>query len=184
MGAAAWPLVAAGAAPVLVVNLLSIFASILTSLALYLWLRDSGFSAVAATATALTVTYNAWRHLQITHPQLQWLAFLPIALLCYGRAIEGRTGVAWIWAGGAALAIQTLFTPSLGVALMPLAIVWLIAANLLTRRTSLAYWLTTAGSIAIVGLVNLPIALHYWRVGTAVDRTTVEVALHSASWID
>lgn len=184
LGAAAWPLVAAGAAPVLVVNLLSIFASILTSLALYLWLRDSGFSAVAATATALTVTYNAWRHLQITHPQLQWLAFLPIALLCYGRAIEGRTGVAWIWAGGAALAIQTLFTPSLGVALMPLAIVWLIGANLLTRQTSLAYWLTTAGSIAIVGLVNLPIALHYWRVGTAVDRTTVEVALHSASWID
>ena len=184
MGTAVWPLVAAGASPVLVVNLLSIFASILTSLALYLWLRDSGFSAVAATAAALTVTYNAWRHLQITHPQLQWLAFLPIALLCYGRAIEGRSGVAWIWAGGAALAIQTLFAPSLGVSLMPLAIVWLIAASLLARRTSLAYWLSAAGSIAVVGLVNLPMALHYWRVGSAVDRTTVEVALHSASWID
>jgi hypothetical protein len=67
---------------------------------------------------------------------------------------------------------------------MPLAIVWLIAASLLARRTSLAYWASVGGSIAIVGLVNLPIAEHYWRVGNLLDRTPLEIALHSASWID
>jgi hypothetical protein len=184
LSAAAWPLVAAGASPIFVINLLAILASVLTSVALYIWLRDSGFSTVGAGAAALTVTYSAWRHLQIIHPQLQWLAFLPIALLCYGRAIEGRTGVAWIWAGGAALALQTLFTPSLGVSLMPLATIWLITASLLARRKSLAYWVSVGGSIAVVGLVNLPIAVHYWRAGDTLDRTTAEIALHSAAWID
>lgn len=180
----AWPLVAGGASPILIVNLLAIFASVLTSLALYIWLRDSGFSAVGAGAAALTVTYTAWRHLQISHPQLQWLAFLPIALLCYARAIEGRAGVAWIWAGGAALALQTLFTPSLGVSLMPLVIIWVVAASLLARRTSPAYWASVGGSLAIVGLVNLPIAGHYWRIADTLERSPVEIALHSAAWID
>ena len=92
LSAVAWPLVASGASPIFVINLLAILASVLTSVALYIWLRDSGFSAVGAGAAALTVTYSAWRHLQISHPQLQWLAFLPIALLCYGRAIEGPGG--------------------------------------------------------------------------------------------
>ena len=184
LSAAAWPLVAAGVSPIFIVNLLAILGSVLTSVALYVWLRDSGFSAIAAVAAALTVTYSAWRHLQIAHLQVQWLAFLPIALLCYGRAVEGRTGVTWVWAGGAALALQTLFTPSLGVAMMPLVIVWLIAASLLARRTSLAHWVSIGGSMAIVGLVNLPIAVHYWQAGSTLDRTTAEIASHSAAWID
>jgi hypothetical protein len=184
LSAVAWPLVAVGASPIVIVNLLAVLASVVTSAALYIWLRDSGFSAMAAGATALTVTYSAWRHLQISHLQLQWLGFLPVALLCYSRAIEGRAGLAWVWAGGAALALQTLFTTSLGVSIMPLAIVWLIAASFLARRTSLIYWAAVVGSIAIVGLVNLPIARHYWQVSDALDRTTAEIASHSATWID
>jgi hypothetical protein len=183
LGVTAWPLVAAGASPVLVVNLLAILASVLTSLAVYFWLRGSGVGGAAAGATALIVTYSAWRHLQISHLQLQWLAFLPLALLCYGRAIEGAR-LAWLWAGGGALALQTLFTPSLGVLMMPLAAVWLMAASALARRTSPAYWAAAAGSLAVVGLVNLPVATHYWQLGAALDRTVAEVQPFSATWID
>ena len=102
--------------------------------------------------------------------------------------MDARSRVEPAWRGygpeAHALAIQTLFTPSLGVALMPLAIVWLIAANLLTRRTSLCLLADHRRIDCHRRPGDLPIALHYWRVGTAVDRTTVEVALHSASWID
>jgi hypothetical protein len=183
LGATASPLVAAGVSPVLIVNLLAILASVLTSLAIYGWLRGSGCGAAPACATALLVTYSAWRHLQITHLQLQWLPFLPLALLSYGRAIEGATPV-WLWAGGAALALQTLFTPSLGVLILPLAIVWLVIASLLSRHAAPRYWVAAVGSVAVVALVNLPLARHYWQLGEALDRDAVEIARHSAAWID
>ena len=165
LSAVAWPLVAAGASPIVIVNLLAILASVLTS-------------AGALHLASGQWIFRGWSGCSCTDRHLQRLASLAdrspaaaVAGLFADRAAllrardRGRAGVAWVWAGGAALALQTLFTPSLGVSLMPLAIVWLIAASLLARRTSLAYWVSVAGSIAIVGLVNLPIAVHYWRVG-------------------
>ena len=184
LGAAAWPLVLAGASPVVIVNVLSIAASVATSFALYAWLRDRGSAPAPAAAAAITVAYSAWRHLQIAHLQLQFTACLPLALLCYGRALGGPGQGGWAWLGGAALALQTLFTPSLGVYMLPLVAVWLIAGSLLTGQRTRSHWVRLASSLAIVAIVNLPIAQHYWELGDALDRGLVEISRHSAAWVD
>ncbi|HUE84887.1 MAG TPA: hypothetical protein VMO26_02310 [Vicinamibacterales bacterium] len=184
LGTAAWPLVRAGLSPVVIVNLLSIAGSVATSFAIYAWLRDRGSAPAPAAAAAMTVVYSAWRHVQMAHLHVQFTAFLPLALLCYGRAIESRGQARWAWAGGAALALQTLFTPSLGVYLLPLAVLWLIVASALAARWTWSHWALLAASLAVVVIVNVPIARHYWQLGETLERSRVEIARHSASLVD
>lgn len=184
LGTLAWPLVKADLPPGVIVNVLSIAASLSTSFAVYVWLRDRGSAPVPAAAAAIIVVYSAWRHLQVAHLQVQFTAFLPLALLCYSRAIEAPGQGRWAWLGSAALALQTLFTPSLGVYLAPLTIVWLIVASLLVRRGTWRHWTLLATSLTVVPLVNLAIAPHYWALGEMLHRSTVEVARHSATWMD
>jgi hypothetical protein len=185
LGVLSWPLVQAGVSPVAIVNLLSMAAAVSTSFALYAWLRATGFTAPAAAAAAMMVAYGAWRHLQIAHLQLQFTAFLPLALLCYSRAIAAAAAHArWAWLGGAALAAQTLMTPSLGIYIVPLVVVWLIAASAIAGRRGWRHWLRLADSLLVVAVVNLPIAWHYRRLGDALDRGVSEIARHSAAWVD
>jgi hypothetical protein len=184
LGAASWPLVEAGVPPVVIINLLSVVASVATSFALYVWLRSLGSGPAPSAAAAMMIAYGAWRHQQIAHLQLQFTAFVPLALLCYSRAIAASSPGRWAWLGGAALAMQTLFTPSLGVYIVPLAVVWLIVACAITGRRTVAHGLWLTASLLLVAIVNVPIARHYWQLGDALERGVGEVSRFSAAWVD
>lgn len=177
------PLVAAGVPVTLIVNIVAWSALFLTSAALFVWLRDGGRSAWAACAGALTVSYCAWITQQLSHPHLIFLPYLPLALVCIDRVITRRAPLSWLLAAAALLIAQTLTATSLNVFLLP-AIAAYIAARLVMERAHRRLWLASAAMLLGVAIANVPLALHYWSLGSSFQRSPVEIARHSATWID
>ncbi len=182
--------------PALMINLLTFAGFVLTAWAVFFWLCDlaredegrfaseSGWT-FAALAASLTFVLSAWRLNQLTHPQLLFMPFLPLSLLLMRRGL--RLNRTWqLWAASAALALQTLFTPSLSVFLTPLAGGYLVLQLMLLkprpRPRSAANALV---SLTLAPIVNLPFALRYWREQEeGFARTLEEVRTYSARWID
>jgi hypothetical protein len=180
----AWPAVVMDVPPTVIVNTISWLAFFLTSVTLFWWLRDSHGDVVPALAAALTVTYCTWRTQQLPHPQIIFVPFLPLTLMFYARAIE-RRGPEWlVWIGAALLAFQTLCSPSLAVFMVPLVCLWIITTTVIVGRRELRLWIVLGLSLVVVGMVNLPVALHYWQLGGTLERTPVEVARFSVEWRD
>jgi hypothetical protein len=180
----AWPAVLMDVPPTVIVNAISWFAFFLTSVTLFWWLCDSRGEVLPAFAATLCVTYGAWRVQQLPHPQITFVPFLPLALMCYARAIE-RRGPGWlIGVGAALLAFQTLCTPSLSVFMLPLVSIWIVISAVINRRSEPRLWIALGLSLVIIGVVNLPLAAHYWQLGGALDRSPVDIARFSAGWRD
>ena len=180
----AWPAVAADVPPTAVVNMISWLAFFLTSTAIFWWLLDTCGDVLPSGAAAVTVSYCAWRTQQLSHPHLLFVAFLPVALLCFARAIE-RRGPPWlVWVGAAALAVQTLSVASLSVFLLPLVGIWLVVTTMAARRRDPGIWVSLGLALMAVGLANLPAALHYWNLGGAFERSPIDVARFSVGWRD
>ncbi len=192
----AWPAVKAGVSPIVVINAIGFLAFLSTAIALFFWLLDDREPVAPALAAALTVTFGAWRAQQLAHPQLLFMPFLPLALCWYGRALAGRdrhgglrpgrsgSPHKLVWAGAAALILQTLLTASLSVFMLPLVGTWIIATAVMARRWQGGIWIRIAGSLAVVALANLPFAVHYWAEGSAHERTAVEISRFSVGWVD
>ncbi len=180
----AWPAVAGAVSPVTMINTITWLAFVLTSMAVFAWLIDGRRQVLPAVSAAVMVSYGAWRVQQVAHLHVIFLPFLPLALLCFARAIERRAPDWLIWIGAAALVMQTLFTISLSVFVLPVVAIWMIAAVVAARRHEPALWLRLAAALVIVGVVNLPIASHYWQLGAAFERSPVEIDRFSVSWRD
>jgi hypothetical protein len=113
-----------------------------------------------------------------------FLPFLPLALYCFARAIERRAPDWLIWIGAAALVMQTFFTTSLTVFVLPLVAIWMITTVVAARRREPALWLRLAAALVIVGVINLPLASHYWQLGAAFERSPSEIEGLSVVWSD
>jgi EamA domain-containing membrane protein RarD len=170
----AWPAVAAGAPPTLVVNGIAWAAFFLTSLALFAWLADGSRKIWPACAAAITVSYCAWRTQQLSHPHLIFSPFLPLGLLFFERAIQ-RRGPMWLmWIGAAFVAAQTVSVASLAVFTLPLVAVYL-AILLAIERSDRQVWIACAVALLAVAVCNVPLARHYWALGASFERNAVEV---------
>jgi len=179
----AWPAVAAGVPASAIVNGVAWFAFFLTAVAVFYWLVDSRREMLPSFAAAVTMAYCAWRTQQLSHPHLLFLPWLPLALLCFARAIE-RRGPTWlVWIGSALLAIQLLCVASLAVLMLPLVALYLTMALVVERRDA-RVWLVCGVALAAAGIANLPAAAHYWELGASFERSPVEIARHSASLVD
>lgn len=177
------PAVAAGVPVTLIVNGIAVAAFLLTSLALFVWLMDGEREIWPALAAAVTVSYSAWITVQLSHPQVIFLPYLPLAMLCIDRALTQR-GPLWLLAIAALLLIvQTLTLTSLNVFVLPAVAVYMIV-SLLFARGDRRMWIASAAVLAVVVLANVPMARHYWALGAGFERSPVEIARHSATWID
>ena len=184
LGVIAWPAVALGVSPIVLTNALAWLAFLLSSVALFVWLEDEGYETLAAFAAAVVVTYGAWRVQQLAHLHLLVTPFLPLALICYGRATGGR-GPLWLMGtGGVMLALQTYFTASLAVYMLPLVGVWTTLRIYLSPQARVRKWIALAASFALVGLANVPVAMHYWAEEGMLARTHDEVLRFSVQWVD
>ena len=130
----AMPVRALTDSPVVLINILSFLAFFLTSAAVYYWLRNLHFLPLAALAGAILFTFSSWRFLQLSHIQLLFTPFLPLALLFYDRVIRCQGRKVFLWYGTALLAFQTLGTPSLSIYFVPLTVVWICLQILLPPR--------------------------------------------------
>jgi hypothetical protein len=184
LGLLAWPAVAGAVSPVTMINTMTWLAFVLTSVAVFAWLIDARGHVLPAAAAAVTMTYGAWRMQQLAHLHVIFLPFLPLALCCFARAIERRASAWLIWIGAAALTMQTFFTTSLSVFVLPLVAIWMIATGVAARRREPALWLRLAAALVIVGVINLPIASHYWQLGAGFERSPVEIDRFSVGWRD
>ena len=173
--------------PVLLINLISFTAFILTALAVYRWLLEFCRDELAALAAATTFTFSSWRVLQLSHPQLLFLPFLPLALLVYQRVIRLKVARRWLWVASALLTIQTLCTPSLSVYMIPLVIFWIGLEILFWKRfDDFRLWLNLAASLLILFFVNFLPARHYWQLAseTGFKRTLPEIRSFSVHFVD
>jgi hypothetical protein len=184
LGLLAWPAVVGAVSPVMMINAITWLAFALTSVGVFAWLVDARWPVLPSVAAAVMVSYGAWRAQQLAHLHVIFLPFLPIALCCFARAIERRAPDKLIWIGAAALVMQTLVTSSLSVFVLPLVAIWMVAAVVAARRREPGLWLRLAAALAFVGVVNLPIASHYWQLGAAFERSPVEVDRFSVGWRD
>jgi hypothetical protein len=120
---------------------------------------------------------------QLSHPHLIFVPYVPLSLLCIDRALT-RRGPLWLLAIAALLlTIQTLTLTSLNVFLLPAVAVYMVASLLLTRGDR-RMWIASAAVLVVVVLANVPMARHYWALGAGYERSPVEIARHSATWID
>jgi hypothetical protein len=177
------PLVAAALPVTLIVNLIAWGAFFLTSVAIFLWLRDGGFGVSAACAGAITVTYCAWTTQQLSHPHLLFLPYLPLALLCIERVISRRAPLHVFAVAAVLLTLQTVTLASLNVFLLPAVAVYIVAL-LIIQRAGWRLWGAAGLMLLVVAVANLPLAAHYWSLGTSFQRSPVEIARHSATWVD
>jgi hypothetical protein len=183
LGVTAAPAVAAGLPVTLIVNGISWAAFALTSIALLVWLMDAPRGLWPACAAAITVSYCGWFTQQLSHPHLIFLPYLPLALLCIDRALA-RRGPLWLLALAAVLlSFQTLSATSLAVFLLP-SVGAYIVLWLLFERGGRRMWMASGAALLAVVMANLPMAWRYWMLGANFERSPVEIARHSATWID
>lgn len=183
LGVTIAPALAAGVPVTLIVNGIAWAAFALTSVALLVWLMDAPRGRWPACAAAITVTYCGWFTQQLSHPHLIFLPYLPLSLLCIDRALA-RRGPLWLLAVAAGLlSLQTLSVTSLAVFLLPSVGVYIVAW-LLFERAGRRMWIASGAALLAVATLNLPMARHYWMLGSGFERSPVEIARHSATWID
>ena len=172
--------------PGLLANTILFLAFLLTGLTTYLWLKDLLADDWASAAGAIGFSFAGWRMIQLSHPQLLFIPFLPLFLLIYRRTDSDRTSYWLLWSASALLALQTLCTPSLAIYFIPLVAMWTLLRGLLSRRAGFEHWGKQALLFSLPIGVNLPLAFRYWGTaeGTSFSRSVAEVRSFSAQWID
>ncbi|MEO8678225.1 MAG: hypothetical protein ABI665_04215 [Vicinamibacterales bacterium] len=180
------PLIAAGASPVLVQNLLIMLGLALSGWAMFLLMSSWTGSVTAGLIAGLAYGFNAHVLTRFAHLQAQHVEFLPAVLYTLDRVLERgrRRDAVWL---AAAIVLQslcsnyllvfTLFAVTACVATRPSA--WLGAPR---RRVLIA--LILAGAITAVALA--PFLWPYYLVSRdqGMARGLDEVAANSATWSD
>ena len=172
--------------PGLLANTILFLAFLLTGLTTYMWLKDLFADDWASAAGAIGFSFASWRMVQLSHPQLLFIPFLPLFLLISRRTDSDQTSYLLLWSASALLALQTLCTPSLAIYFIPLVAMWTLLRALLSRSASLKLWGKQALLFSLPVGVNLPLAFRYWATtdGQSFTRSLAEVRSFSAQWID
>lgn len=176
------PLLAAGASPVLVYNLLLVAGFALTGwTACLLMARWSGDWA-AGLVTGTIVAFNAHTLTRLPHLQAQHMEWLPLALLALDDLVAGRRTAAsatWlaIWI---VLAGWTSYY-GLTIVLVAVGVTWAARLGEWWPRRRAVLGAVAAAAIA-AGVALLPMALAYRHLGHV--RSLDEVAMYSAHWKD
>ena len=128
------PLSVLSDSPGLLANTILFLAFLLTGLTTYLFLKDLFVDDWASAAGAIGFSFAGWRMIQISHPQLLFVPFLPLFRLIYRRTDSDRTSYWLLWSASALLALQTLCTPSLAIYFIPLVAMWTLLRGLLSAK--------------------------------------------------
>lgn len=181
---AAAPLLAAGAQPVTVYNLLFVSSFYLSGVAVWLLVRDLTGSRGAAFISALIFGFYPFRFEHYSHLELQVAFWMPLALLCLHR-FAGTARIGWAL-GAAALAAAQVYS-SMYLALFFACYVPFVGAALAFRHRdrlkALIPGAIVAATLAVV--VALPLARVYSaNEEVAQGRTAREVSFYSAERLD
>ncbi len=138
VGVIASPALWLGADPVMVHNALLILALFTSAIAAYFLARRLGASIPGSAIAGLIFAFAPYRFAHIAHLELQWMMWMPLAMLALHRLIE-RPGVVNGLLLGACVAAQTLSSIYYGVFLsLCLAIAAAIALVRSRDRANLA----------------------------------------------
>jgi len=180
-GALGAPLLWVGAPPTLVYNLLFILGIAGSGVAMFALAHHLVGSARAALVAAAAFTLAPYRPLHFMHLELQWMMWIPLALLALHRTIEERSWRAAVLTG-ICLWLQVLSCVYYGIFLsVALAVVGtiLLATNM-RRAAGVLPLLVLAAVVAAV--LTIPYAQPYVANAKALgERTLDEVYRFSAS---
>jgi hypothetical protein len=180
------PLFWAGAAPVLVYNILAIAGFTLMGWAGCLLVARWTDDLVAGIVTGVVIAFNAHTLTRLPHLQALHLEFLPLALLALDAVLVERTSTARATRHAALLALWVVlqgWTSYYGLVLMlvALGVGWIVRVDVwLPRARGVILLLAAATLVALVAL--LPALLPYRALGQ--ERSLDEVAKYSAAWRD
>jgi hypothetical protein len=180
------PLFWAGAAPVLVYNVLAIAGFTLMGwtgcLLVARWTDDW----VAGIVSGVIIAFNAHTLTRLPHLQALHLEFLPLALLSLDAVLVERVSTVRAMRHAALLALWVVLQGwtsyyALLLTLVALVVGWAVRVDVwLPRARSVLPLLLAATVVALVAL--LPVLLPYRALGQA--RSLDEVAKYSAVWRD
>ncbi len=178
------PAIWLGASPVAVYNWLLILGVATSALAAYLLTERLSGSAPGAIIAGVVFAFAPYRAAHFAHLELQWTAFMPLALLAMHRLHDRPTTAVGIGLG-AAIGLQALssiyYAAFFAVMCVP-ACVWLVVAARRPRRPTLA-------ALAYAAVVTLILVLPYGRpyLTNSTERSAPpaeEVATFAARWGD
>jgi hypothetical protein len=154
-----FPLLAAGASPLLNYNVLLLAGMFFSALAAWALARYLTGDAVASVSAGLVFAFVPWRMSQLAHLQFQWAGFLALSLLFLLRYFdEGRRRDAVLF--GAAFAWNALCNVHyalFGAILVAVA----LGVSVLQGRGDGRRWRGALVAAALGGLVFVPFALPY-----------------------
>lgn len=179
-----YPLLAAGASPLLNYNVLFLLGMFLSALGAWALARHVTGDGLASLAAGLVFAFLPWRFSQLPHLQFQWAAFLALSLLFLLRYLDlGRRrdavllGAAFAW-NALCNVHYALFGGILVV--LSLALAALQGVGDARRRRNALF------AIVLGGLVFLPFALPYHRAEVlyGMKRYTSEMLFFSGRFHD
>jgi hypothetical protein len=180
------PLFWAGAAPVLVYNVLAIAGFSLMGWAGYLLVARWTGDWVAGVVSGVIIAFNAHTLTRLPHLQALHLEFLPLALLALDAVIVERGSTARVARHAALLALWVVLQGwtsyyALMLTLVALVVGWIVRVDgWLPRARTVIPLVFAATVVALVAL--LPVLLPYRALGQ--ERSLDEVARYSAVWRD
>ena len=180
VGLAGAPFLWAGVPPAVVHNGLLIAALVTSAWAMYALALRLTADRGAAFVAGVILGFAPYRFAHIAHLELQWLAWMPLALLALHALVEApraRTGLAL----GACLAAQLLCSIYYGVFLVLfVAAAWVAMVVAYGRKPRLLA--ATATAAIPLALVAVPYLMPYAASRSAhAPRTTDEIAEYSAT---
>jgi hypothetical protein len=180
------PLFWAGAAPVLVYNILAIAGFTLMGWAGCLLVARWTDDWVAGLVSGVIIAFNAHTLTRLPHLQALHLEFLPLALLALDAVIVERVSTVRATRHAALLALWVVLQGwtsyyALILTLVALLVGWIVRVDAwLLRARGVILLLLAATLVALIGL--LPVLLPYRALGQ--ERSLDEVAKYSAAWRD
>ena len=179
-----FPLLAAGASPLLNYNALLLLGMFLSALAAWALAREVTGDPMASVVAGLVFAFLPWRFSQLPHLQFQWAPFLCLMLLFLLRYLDsGRPKDAVLF--GAAVAWNALCNVHYAFFGGILVGVVLIVA-MLQGRGDRKRWLGALVAAAAGSLVFLPFALAYREASAlyGMKRYWGEILTFSGRWAD
>ena len=181
----AFPLFAAGVAPLTIHNVLLLLGFAACGYAMFLLARFATGSTAGAIVGGLAFAFVGLRFHHLAHLQYVWSAWLPIVLLAAVALVRIPS---WQRAAGlaAALVINGLTSLHWMVFGTAAAFATLVLLGLRSRTRDGRFWLMTLAAFVAAALALMPFGLPYVEVANryGMQRTTSEVLANSGSWGD
>jgi len=181
----AFPLFAAGVAPLTVHNVLLLLGFAACGYAMFLLARFVTDSTPGAIVAGLAFAFVGLRFHHLPHLQYVWSAWLPILLLATLALVQAPS---WARAAALAAAIVVNGLTSLHWLVFGTAAVFatLLLIGLRRRMRDAKFWMMALAAFFAAALILIPFGLPYVEVANryAMQRTATEVLANSGRWGD